>query len=58
MCKILPITFRGFVHTWYNNLMLSSIEVFSDLCAKLVTRFNTSIPVKKKNSTELFGVTQ
>ena len=35
----------------------SSINGFSDLCAKLVARFSTSI-LAKKSSRKLFGVTQ
>jgi hypothetical protein len=40
---------------WYNNLEPNSIEGFSDLCAKLVARFSTSIPTKK-TFTKLFSV--
>jgi hypothetical protein len=47
MCKILLITFWGFAHAWYNNLEPNSIKRFSDLCTKLMDRFNTNIPVKK-----------
>lgn len=57
ICKIIPITFRGSVRTWYNNLEPSSVASFSDLCAKLVAHFNISIPTRK-SSTELFGITQ
>jgi hypothetical protein len=53
MWKILLITFKGLVCAWYNNLELDSITSFDDLCTKLVTRFNTSIPAKK-SSTELY----
>jgi hypothetical protein len=57
MCKILPTTFRGSVRAWYNKLELSLVASFSDLYAKLVACFSTSIPAKK-SSTELFGITQ
>jgi hypothetical protein len=50
MCKILPTTFKGSVHAWYNNLEPNSIERFSNLCTKPVEQFSTSIPAKK-NST-------
>jgi hypothetical protein len=57
MWKIFPTTFRDLVRAWYNNMKLGSIASFSDLCAKLVTRFSTDI-LAKKSSTELFGITQ
>jgi hypothetical protein len=57
MCKILPTTFKGNVRTWYSNLKSGSIMSFQDLCAKLVARFSTSIPMKK-SFTELFRVIQ
>jgi len=53
MCKILLITFWGFAHAWYNNLEPNYIKRFSDLCTKLMARFNTNIPVYG-----LFDVTQ
>jgi hypothetical protein len=55
MCKILLITFRGFACAFYNSL--SSIDEFSDLYAKLVAHFNTSISTKK-SFTKLFIVIQ
>jgi hypothetical protein len=57
MCKILLTTFRGSVRAWYNNLEPGSVSSFSDLYAKLVTHFNTSI-LAKKSSTKLFGINQ
>jgi len=57
ICKIIPITFRGSVRTWYNNLELGSVASFSDLYAKLLAHFNISIPTRK-SSTELFGITK
>lgn len=57
MCKILPATFKGSVRAWYNNLEPGSITSFGDLCAKLVARFNSSIPAKM-SCIELFGITQ
>jgi len=57
MCKIFPITFRGSVCAWYNNLESGSLTSLGDLCTKLVAWFNTSIPIKK-SSTKLYKVTQ
>ena len=57
ICKILPSTFQGSTHAWYNNLEPSSIEGFSDFCTKLVARFSTNIAIKK-SSIKLFGVGQ
>lgn len=57
MCKIFPITFRGSVHAWYNNLEPSFIASFSKLCTKLVVGFSTSIRARKI-STKIFRITQ
>jgi len=57
ICKILPITFRGSIYAWYNNLDLDFIISFGDLCSMLVTQFCTSV-LAKRISTKLFGVTQ
>jgi hypothetical protein len=37
MCKIIPITFRGLIRVWYNNLESDSITSSSDLYVNLVT---------------------
>lgn len=37
MCKIIPITFRGLICVWYNNLESDSITSSNDLYANLVT---------------------
>ena len=55
--KIFPITFRGSVRAWYNNLEPSFITSFSKLCTKLMVGFSTSIPARKIY-TELFRITQ
>jgi len=57
MCKILSMTFIGLTRVWYNNLKLVSIMDSNNFCAKLVSWFNTYIPVKK-SFIELFSITQ
>jgi hypothetical protein len=42
------------MRSWYNNLKVSSIKGFSDLCANLMACFNIRI-LTKKSSTKLFG---
>jgi hypothetical protein len=58
MCKILPATFKGSVRAWYNNLEPGSITSFGDLCAKLVARFNSSIPAKMSSLNSLESLKQ
>lgn len=57
ICKILLITFKGSVRVWYNNVESGLVTSFNDLCVKLVTHFNISIPTRI-SSTKLFGITQ
>lgn len=45
------------MHAWYNSLEPSSIDKFSDLFAKLVAYFSTSI-LTKKSFKKLFIVIQ
>ena len=56
-CKILPITFRGSVHAWYNNLESGSITSFNDLRTILVVGFSTKIILIKKSSMKLYRIT-
>jgi hypothetical protein len=57
MCKILPTTFQGFSHAWYNNFEPNFIKGCSNLYVKLVAHFNINILIKKR-FTKLFGVAQ
>ena len=57
MCKIFPPTFHGYVRVWYYSLKLGSVLGLQDLCMKLISHFNTSIPTKK-STTKLFVITQ
>ena len=51
------LTQKNTYKTTYNWLSKIAIISFSDLCFKVATQFNTSIPTKK-SFTKLFGVTQ
>ena len=57
MCKILHTIFRGLVRVWYNNLESGLVTNFSNLYAKLVANFSTSI-LAKKSSIKPFEITQ
>jgi len=55
MCKIIPITFRGLIRVWYNNLESDSITSSSDLYANLVTWFNIKNLRKEEFHWTLWG---
>jgi hypothetical protein len=48
MCKIFSTMFYESVQAWYHSLELDPIFDFTDMCAKFVAHFSTSILVKKK----------
>jgi hypothetical protein len=57
MFKMLPMTFRGSIKAWCNNLKPGSVINFSNLYIKLVAHFSTRIPTKK-SSIKLFRIIQ
>jgi len=60
MCKVLLTILCESAHVWYHSLEPGFILQFYDLSSKLISRFNTSIPAKKKkkppqNSLKLYS---
>jgi len=57
MCKIFTVMFHESTRVWYHSFKPGSILSFHDLYVKLISHFNTSIPIEK-STTKLFVITQ
>ena len=56
ICKIFPINFYGCARAWYHSLKPDFILGINDLYVKLISHFDSNIPIKK-SVIEIFVVT-